>query len=142
MKGVGMIILDTNVISEFAREHPDPRVCEWMASQLFDDLYISSISVAEMTVGVKLMPDGRKRRALEAFVTEVLLRFNGKVLPFDMNAGLRYASVQYARRNVGRPIGVQDAQIAAIARVHDGVVATRNIKDFEDTGVALVNPWK
>lgn len=137
-----MIILDTNVISEIFRPTPELRVIEWMA-ELTDDVAITSITLAELLAGVRRLPGGRRRESLESRIDEAIAPYRGgrSVLAFDDIAADRYADVLAARDAAGAPISTADAQIAAICLVHDAVCATRNLKDFEHTGVELVDPW-
>ena len=137
-----MIILDTNVISEIFRPTPEPHVVEWMAA-LTDDVAITSIALAELLAGVRRLPSGRRREALGSRIDEAIAPYRGSssVLAFDDSAADRYADVLEARDAAGAPISTADAQIAAICLAHDATCATRNVKDFEHTGVALTNPW-
>ena len=138
-----MIILDTNVISEIFRRAPEPRVVDWLAS-LAGDVAITSITLAELLAGVRRLPDGRRRDELARRIDAALVPYRGSraVLPFDDVAADRYADVLVARENTGAPISTADAQIAAICLAHGATCATRNVKDFQHTGVELVDPWK
>ena len=138
-----MIILDTNVISEIFRRAPEPRVVDWLAS-LAGDVAITSITLAELLAGVRRLPDGRRRDELARRVDAALVPYRGSraVLPFDDVAADRYADVLVARENTGAPISTADAQIAAICLTHGATCATRKVKDFQHTGVELVDPWK
>jgi len=137
-----MIVLDTNVISETLRPHPDARVTAWLEG-LTDDVAITTITLAELLAGVRRLPAGRRRTALTAMIEEVLEPYRGTraIMPFDEPAVEQYAEVLAARERAGSPIHTADAQIAAICRVHRAICATHNAKDFADTGIDLVNPW-
>lgn len=138
-----MIILDTNVLSELLRPVPEPRIEAWLAVQDGADVYLTAITEAELRYGVAIMANGRRRGALAAAVDRILREdFMARVLPFDSTAAQVYAVIGAARRAAGRPIAQADCQIAAIARAHGAAVATRNITDFEDCGVALINLWQ
>jgi toxin FitB len=101
------------------------------------------VTAAELRYGVARLPDGHPKRELTVAVRGILTEdFHGRVFPFDERASVRYADIVTGRERIGRPIGVADAQIAAICRDLDGTLATRNIADFEDTGIELINPWK
>jgi predicted nucleic acid-binding protein len=137
-----MIVLDTNVISEMMRSRPDEAVVRWYRSLSLRALFTTSINCAEVLVGIETMAIGRKRAELanEAramFNTE----FEGRVLSFDQHAAEHYAEIVAHRRRRGRPIDALDAQIAAIARANAMGVATRNVTDFEECGINIVNPW-
>ena len=97
----------------------------------------------ELLLGAALLPQGRRRKELEQSIVTILQRlFVGRVLPFDRAAANAYAEVASARRRIGRPISTLDAQIAAIARAHGAAVATRNVVDFTDCGIDVVDPWQ
>ena len=137
-----MIVLDTNVISEIFRPHPNPRVVEWLES-LEGDVAITAITLAELLAGVRRLPDGRRKTALRTGIEAALrpYRESGAVLVFDEEAAEQYADVLLWRERAGLPISTADAQIAAICRAHRALCATRNAKDFAGTGIELVDPW-
>ena len=138
-----MIVLDTNVISELARKEPGPGVLSWLDSLEVSEVATTVITAAELRYGIARLPDGRRKRELAAVIRGILTEdFHGRVLPFDERASVRYADVVTDREQTGRPIGVADAQIAAICRDLGATLATRNIPDFEEAGIELVNPWK
>jgi predicted nucleic acid-binding protein len=137
-----MILLDTNVVSELVRHAPEPDVSAWLAGYAPASIFLCAISEAELRVGVALLPHGKRRDALsEAVGILVERKFNGQILPFDSPAAVQFAEIVAARRRSGRPISVADAQIAAIARSRGAVIATRNVDDFAETGIGVVNPW-
>lgn len=135
-------ILDTNVVSELVQESPHPAVLDWWNSLESSDIFTTAITEAETRFGFAIMPAGcrRNQRAGRAdYMLRVFL--NNRILPFDTIAAQIYADIAAHRRAVGLHIDIPDAQIAAIARSNDMAVATRNITDFTDCGVELVNPW-
>ncbi|SDR17276.1 type II toxin-antitoxin system VapC family toxin [Actinopolyspora saharensis] len=137
-----MIILDTDVVSELLRAHPDRSVLEWLDSLAVDEVAITAITVAELLHGAARLPDGQRKTALgEAVRSVVDDDFHGRVQSFDSIAASHYGDVLVGRERQGRPITLADAQIAAICRARGATLATRNTKDFEDTGIELVNPW-
>lgn len=137
-----MIVLDSNVVSELMRPSPSPVVLSWVDFQLRDELHVTSVSVAEILVGIERLPNGRRKDGLaRAFVEILSARFPGQVLDFDYPAAIKYASLAVRRERIGRRTEVPDAQIAAICLAHGAALATRNGKDFEETGVKLINPW-
>ena len=137
-----MIVLDTNVISEIFRPQPAPQVVVWLES-LTGDVAITTVTLAELLAGVRRLPDGRRRSVLSARIDAALqpYRETRSILAFDDEAADHYAEVFVAREKTGMPISMADAQIAAICRTHRASCATRNTKDFADTGIARINPW-
>ncbi|MDP1901436.1 MAG: type II toxin-antitoxin system VapC family toxin [Rubrivivax sp.] len=136
------ILLDTNVLSELLRAEPEPLVLAWFAQQPSETLFVSAVAQAEMMLGARLLPAGKRRTALEAAVGAMFEEdFSGRILPFDSAAVPAYVDIISKRRAAGQPISQFDAQIAAIARHQGAKLATRNVSDFEGCGVALVNPW-
>jgi predicted nucleic acid-binding protein len=137
-----VIVLDTNVVSEIFRPRPEPRVIAWLEA-VTDDVAITTITLAELLTGVRRLPGGRRKMNLEAAINDAIqpYRDTRSLLAFDEAAAAQYSEVLVARERAGMPIGMADAQIAAICRVHRAVCATRNTKDFAQTGVDLVDPW-
>lgn len=136
-----MIVLDTNVFSELMRVHPDESVRTWASGQERRSLFVTSLTIAEVLQGIDRLPMGRRRRTLEREADLLFVGFDRQVLPFDNDAAFTYADVVDQRVRAGRPIDGIDAQIAAICRSKDMPLATRNTKDFEHTGIDLVDPW-
>ena len=138
-----MIVLDTNVLSEIMLASPNPGVYLWASQQPNDQLYTTAISMAEIFRGIELLPTGKRRSDLLATAESVFgSSLLGRVLAFDENAARTFAFIAVDRRLRGKPISLFDAQIAAIAKVREATVATRNVRDFEGCGVPLVNPWQ
>lgn len=137
-----MIILDTNVISELLRPAPEPKVEHWLSAQDGLNVYLTSISEAELRYGLAIMGNGKRRAALIDAVDRILREdFAGRILPFDSDAAQSYATIAAARRAAGRPIAQADCQIASIAHTRGATVATRNTPDFEGCEIDLINPW-
>jgi predicted nucleic acid-binding protein len=137
-----MIILDTNVISELMRATPDKVVMTWVNSRPLLMLYTTSVSKAEILRGIMLLAKGKRRDAIAAAASDVFERdFAGRILSFDVDAATEYAAVAVARRTSGRPISAFDAQIAAIARTVGARLATRDVDDFADCGLDVIDPW-
>lgn len=138
-----MILLDTNVLSELMKSRPQAGVIAWMNDIETTQLWLSTITIAEIEYGLQVMPDGarraRLRRRFEGFVDSA---FSGRVLDFGFRPAVIYGEIMSHRRAVGRPISVADGQIASIALSRGFKLATRNIRDFEDCGLDLINPFE
>ena len=137
-----MVVLDTNVVSEMMRDDPSLEVRVWLDAWPTRELFVTAVTEAEIRTGIVLLPEGRRRRGLEAAAEHAFgSLFAGRVLPFDSGAAHAYADIAATRRAAGRALSQADGQIAAIARSHGMAVATRNVRDFEDMGIELFNPW-
>lgn len=137
-----MILIDTNVLSELMKAKPAVEVLSWIDQQPAGQLYISSITVAEILYGIAQLPDGKRKTAF-ADLAKLMFDedFAGRILPFDTDAAIRYASLAAASEAKGRVADMADAQIAAIAVLYDAPVATRNVRHFDHLGVSVINPW-
>ena len=137
-----MFAIDTNVASELMRPEPTPAVAAWIAERDAQEMYLTAVSEAELRYGVAIMPVGKRRSAMEAAMTRWLDEgFGERILPFDSAAARAYAEIAADRRQAGRPIGEADCQIAAICRSRSAVLVTRNLRDFQSTGVEIIDPW-
>lgn len=137
-----MILLDTNIVSAVMAPSPPPEVLNWLGAQQTSDLYLATISIAEIGYGLALLPEGRRRRSLhERFEIFVAQAFEQRILAFDEEAAQLYGEVMGHRKHLGRPLSSLDGQIASIARAHHQMIATRNVRDFEECGIDLVNPF-
>jgi predicted nucleic acid-binding protein len=137
-----MILLDTNVVSAVMRPRPLQQVVDWLDGQATSDLFLSAVTTAEIGFGLHCLPPGKRRRALEERFQIFLERgFESRILAFDTAAAQAYAEIMGERRSLGRPMGNLDGQIAAIAQVHRFAVATGNVRDFEECGIEILNPF-
>lgn len=137
-----MILLDTNVISAVMMPAPQEAVLQWLNDQETVGLYLSSITLAEIGYGLGVLPDGRRRRSLEdRFARFVAEGFEQRILSFDEKAALLYGKIMGHRKQLGRPLGILDGQIASIARANHLAVATRNTRDFDECALELISPF-
>ena len=138
-----MIILDTNVISEPLRPSSSPLVVDWLDRQHITTLGITAFTVAELRMGVAILPDGSRRETLATRIErELLPAFEGRIAPFDEPAGAAWASLQATTRARGRNLPLMDSLIAAICISQGATLATRNESDFEGFGLDIINPWR
>jgi hypothetical protein len=137
-----VIVLDTNVVSELMRPEPNPAVLAWVDAQSDRDLWLCSVAVSELLYGLARLPMGSRRaqltQAFEAMLDEDLA---GRVLAYDLPAAVVYADLVSAREQLGQPLAMADAQIAATCLAHGARLATRNVRDFEGLGLSWINPW-
>jgi len=137
-----MIILDTNIISEMMRPQPNANVVTWLNQQHSPDLFITSITIAEISYGLFILPTGKRKQQLqnnfEKFVDKA---FRYRILDFAEQTAKVYGKVMGEGKLKGQPMSIPDGQIASIALENGYSVATRNIKDFSYCGVELINPF-
>ena len=138
-----MIVLDTNVLSELMKSQPDKSVVSWIREHQATSLFITTLTQAEILYGLEILPVGKRRADLKKAAQAMFeLDFVGQILPFNTNAAQLFATVAAKRRKIGRPISQIDAQIAAITRSHNATLATRNVDDFEECSIKIINPWE
>jgi predicted nucleic acid-binding protein len=137
-----MIVLDTNVASELMKPFPDPAVRDWIGACRGDELYTTSITLAEIRYGIERLPAGHRKDLLKATADDVFAAFEDQVLPFDTAAAAYYPVIVARRDRAGLPIDGFDAQIASICHTHAAALATRNLKDFQDAGIDVIDPWQ
>jgi predicted nucleic acid-binding protein len=134
-------LLDTNVVSELIKPHPNRSVIDWMDTIEEHRLFLSVVTFAEISNGIELLPPGRRRDRLEAWVEEVAARFHDRVIPIDRQIAAAWGVMSVRRRRVGSPIDPLDAFFAATSEIHGLILATRNVRDFELLGIDVFNPW-
>ena len=137
-----MIVLDTNVISELIRPQPNAPLLAWLAGVKTSDLFLTSITAAEMRFGVEIMPKGKRRDAIDYQTHRVIEHeYEGRVLSFTTQCAFIFAPLAARLIGSGINIGQNDMMIAAIALQHDATIATRNTKHFDHCGARTVNPF-
>lgn len=136
-----MIVLDTNVVSELMRPAPADEVVSWLRRRPSGSLTTTAITIAEIRYGLARMPRGQRAGELRGLADNVLGAFPAQILAFDAQAATRYGELAAERERAGRPMSALDAQIAAICLAHGAALATRNVKDFADSGVEVLDPW-
>jgi predicted nucleic acid-binding protein len=137
------ILVDTNVISEVMRPNPSGNVISWLNSHNITVLFISSITIAEICYGLRILAEGQRRQSLQSRFEQFISQgFAKNILNFNEPAARTYAEIMGMRKEKGRPMSLPDGQIAAIAQTNYLSLATRNITDFEDRGIELINPFE
>jgi predicted nucleic acid-binding protein len=136
-------LLDTNIISNVIKPQPSESLLAWMAAQRDEDLFIASLTLAEIRRGILEKPRGKRRAVLDAWFSgsegpEAL--FAGRILPFDDRAGLIWARLTTQGRLAGRPRSALDMIIAAVAGANECVIVTDNERDF--AGLQILNPLR
>ena len=138
-----MFLLDTNIVSALMSVEFPPPLAGWRAGTPARFLYTATICQAEILAGIALLPEGRRKTALAAAARALFGEsFRGKIWSFDEPASAAYAEIFAGRRQAGRHAEPNDLMIAAIALSRDASVVTRNVRDFDGCGVAVINPWE
>lgn len=138
-----MIVLDTNVLSETLKPLPNAAVVAWMAAQPRSTLFTTTVVEAEILYGVAVLADGARKTQLQAALKAIFTEdLSGQVIPFDRDCAEAYAAIAANRKNLGQPISQFDAMIAAATASRGATLATRNLRDFADCGIPLINPWE
>jgi toxin FitB len=136
-----VIVLDTNVLSEPLKTSPSLKCMQWLDEQAPETLYISTVTYAELWIGVLRLPDGKRKKDLTAGVRAVLELFHDRTLTFDLTAAQELARMTVRAGKAGHRVDAPDAYIAACAAARGFAVATRNAKHFAHMGVSIINPW-
>ena len=137
-----MFLLDTNVLSAMMTARPAPEVATWVSGQPVERLFTTAVCQAEILAGIAILPDRRRRIGLAAAAQAMFMEdFMGRVLPFDADAAAAYTEMFALRRRAGRPAVTIDLMIAATAQSRGACIVSRNVADFTDCGVAVIDPW-
>ncbi|MGN6316713.1 type II toxin-antitoxin system VapC family toxin [Trinickia sp.] len=136
-----MIVLDTNVVSEAMKPEPDVAVRAWLNEQAAETLYLSSVTLAELLFGIAALPTGKRKNLLANALDGLTELFEGRILPFDVDAVRHHARLAFAARKAGRGFPTPDGYIAAIAVSRGFTVASRDTSPYEAGGVRVINPW-
>ena len=135
-------LLDTNVISEWVKPRPDPRVARWIAEADEDRVFLSVVTFAEIRRGIEEMNHGARRTALQSWLErELPERFQGRILGVNLEVADAWGVLMARSRKAGIILGVMDTFLAATAQLYGLALVTRNTKHFENLEIALVNPW-
>lgn len=136
-----MIILDSNVVSEVMRPQPDEKVIAWLNRQPRSSVWTTSITVFEIRFGLQIMPAGKRREVLSEGFENLLNTIDLRIAPFDHEAAEHASDLMASRRAQGRPRETRDTMIAGIVLAHHAILATRNVRDFDDISTSVVDPW-
>lgn len=136
-------LLGTNVPSELTRPKPEPEVIQWLDDADDLRLFLSVVSLGEIFKGITVLPEGKRRQQLQQWVDETLRPwFDGRILPVSESVAERWGLLAGECQLTGRPLNVADGLIAATALEHGLTVVTRNVKDFSNLGVSVLDLWR
>jgi len=137
-----MIVLDTNVLSALMRHSPDRSVVEWLDKQPRTSIWTTSITILEIRYGLQILPIGKRRSALlQAFEKVLLEKIESRVAPFDTAAAQQAGDLMAVRHKKGRPGELRDTMIAGIVLAQRATLVTRNVRDFSDLDLSIIDPW-
>lgn len=135
-------LLDTNIISELVSKAPTKKVTDFLRSLEEESLYLSVITIGEIKAGIEKLEKGEKKvKLLDWFENDLLVRFNGRIVPIDVEVMLQWGLVQSKLKRMGKPLPVMDSLIGATAEAKNLVQITRNDKDFKNLDIEIVNPF-
>lgn len=138
-----MIILDTNVLSAIMQEKSDRVIVAWLDQQAWESIWTTAITVFEIRLGLSTLAKGKRRVKLEEAFQQTLEHvLEGRILAFDESAALTAGELAAERKKHGITIDMRDTQIAGIAIAKRSAIATRNIKDFKELAIPVINPWE
>jgi predicted nucleic acid-binding protein len=135
-------LLDTCVVSELIRLHPDPRVIAWLSGQPEQNIFLSTITLGEIKKGIERLSAGPKRESLEAWLRQLESRFSLRTICIGVDEAYAWGILSAQANQAGMVLPVADGLMAACARAHALVLATRNTPDFKTTGIPVLNPWQ
>lgn len=135
------LLLDTCVLSELVKSAPDRRVLRWFGARKAHELYLSAMSWGELQRGVIRLPKSKRRSELTAWLQQLDIGFEDRILPFDQRVAQVWAQMTVQAEARGKSLSAFDSLIAATAHTHDCQLVTRNVRDYTHTGITIVNPW-
>jgi toxin FitB len=135
-------LLDTCVLSEIIKPQPNAGLANWLAKQNSNTLFISSLTIGELSKGIAKLAEGQRKAFLINWLkTQVMQNFSSRVLDVDAGVALEWGASQAESEAMGKTLPLMDSLIAATAKTHQLTLVTRNMKDMQLVGLKLLNPW-
>ena len=135
-------LLDTCVVSELINKTPDKAVVEWVDGQDSDYLHLSVVTIGEVQRGIcKLGTSARASKLQDWLNEDLIVKFDRRIIPIDVNVMEGWGRLMAGLNSMGLSLPIMDSLVAATAIVHGFTLVTRNVKDFENSGIKLHNPW-
>ena len=135
-------LFDTNVLSELTAKNPDASVVAWVEKIDQENIFLSVVAIGELKKGIEKLPGSRKKKDLISWLeNDLLVRFGERIIPLDLPVMLVWGTMVAELEKAGTPLPAIDSLLAASASQRGLTLVTRNTKDFEPTGIPLINPW-
>jgi len=136
-------LLDTCVISELVAKEVNPKVVEFVDSLDSDDVHLSVITIGEIAKGIEKLPKSKRKQELHTWLKEdLLVRFDQKIVPLDTDVLLEWGFLAARLESKGKILPAMDSLIAATVLTHKFALVTRNVEDFNDANIEIINPWE
>jgi predicted nucleic acid-binding protein len=135
-------LLDTCVLSEIIKSAPEKQVVQWLKERKSDQTFVSAITLAELERGVAKLPESKRRSSLNVWLKQIEIDFKDRILPFDTEVAHHWAAMTAQSEARGKSMAILDSMIAATARAQGYYLVTRNVRDFVNSGVEIINPWE
>jgi predicted nucleic acid-binding protein len=135
-------LLDTCVLSEAVKNTPDQHVLSWLETRKGHELYTSAMALGELQRGVIRLPESKRRTELSLWLHALETSFENRILSFDTSVARVWAQITVHAEAHGKSMAAFDSIIAATAKTHDCLLVTRNVRDFANAGIELLNPWQ
>lgn len=135
-------LLDTCVLSELVKSTPDAHVIRWFEARKAHELCISAMTWGELQRGVTRLPESKRRSELTLWLQQLETGFEDRILAFDQHVSKVWADMAVQAETQGKSMAAFDSIIAATARAHDCILVTRNVRDFVNAGIDVINPWQ
>lgn len=135
-------LLDTNVVSETERPHPDSKVVEWLSTVDPEIVYLSALTIGEIKKGVSKLTSGKKKAHIQNWLEDVRRRFGGRILPLTEQTFLVWGKIMAEFETNGMVRPALDSLLEATALEHDLILVTRNVRNFQGSAVTILNPWE
>ena len=136
-----MYLIDTCVLSELVKANPESTVLAWIGERKEHELYVSAMTIAELHRGIEKLPASRRRSDLTVWLQQLEAGFDERVMSFTRETAHVWAQMCAKAEAVGKSMAALDSIIAATAVEHSFCLVTRNVRDFSDAPVELLNPW-
>ncbi|MFZ2956909.1 MAG: type II toxin-antitoxin system VapC family toxin [Candidatus Ozemobacteraceae bacterium] len=135
-------LIDTCVVSELVKPHPNKMLLNWMNITPSDRLFLSVITIGEIRKGLTKIPNSKRKDSLTEWLNTLIEDYQDRILPIDLTVAENWGEMLGLAEKMGMPMSSMDSLIAAVARANNLVLVTRNESDFKASNIPIINPWK